>query len=357
LLSHRSLFLLLAAVVVATALLAPGVRAATTAGPNPSPVPRFTHIVEVFLENEEAGKTWEAGGAANLQAIRASGLYVPNFYGVGHASLSNYEAAFAGVAPSATGKSDCLGQPYGTCIFPAWVPTIADRFDGAGLPWRAYAEGMAGAANGVACLHAPDRNAPDPYQGPLTNGYASRHNPAVWFERVISKDGSNAYCRAHDVDLEELWKDADAGRLPAFSFVTPDTCHDGHDTSSTGGCALDPEGPGAPSGTAAMDAWLPGFVHRLTSSPSWDDHSLLIITFDESEAADSTGCVPCKDGSTGGRIGAVLLSHLVVAGSTTEWQGDHFSILRTLETAWGLEPIGHDGDPGVTPLTGVWVNQ
>ena len=347
--SPRKLFL---AALGATLLVAAPVRATT-----PPAVPRFSHVVEVFLENEEAGKTWEDGGPAHLQAIRQAGLYVPNFFGVGHASLDNYEAAFGGVEPTSQGKADCLGQPYQTCIFPASVPTIGDRLDDAGLSWRVYSEGMAGAPNGLPCLHAPTRESIDPYQGPMTNGYASRHNPAVWFDSILSKGGSNQYCRGHSVDLENLWKDSAAGKLPAFSFVEPDTCHDGHDTSSTGGCALDPEGPSAPSGVAAMDAWLPGFVQRLTSSPSWDSHSLLIITFDESEAADSTGCVPCKDGSAGGRIGAVLLSPLLRAGSKTDWQGDHYSVLRTLETAWGLKPMAHDGDPGVTPLTDVWANQ
>src|SRR5437879_536301 len=234
--------LLLAGLVALLAGVAPAARAAT---PRP-PVPHFSHVVEVFLENEEAGKTWETGGPAHLQAIRQAGLYIPNFYGVGHASLDNYEAAFAGVAPTPQGTSDCLGQPYSSCIFPGSVPTIADRLDDAHLPWRVYAEGMAGAPNGLPCLHSPERQMADPYQGPGTNGYASRHNPAVWFDSILTKGGSEAYCQAHDVDLDNLWKDAATGHLPAFSFVEPDTCHDGHDTATLGGCALDPEGSSAP---------------------------------------------------------------------------------------------------------------
>ena len=53
-------------------------------------------------------------------------------------------------------------------------------------------------------------------------------------------------------------------------------------------------------------------------------------------------------------------------GTTSNWQGDHYSVLRTLEAAWGLPTLKsravdapaaalvHDGDPGVTPLTEVW---
>jgi hypothetical protein len=189
---------------------------------------------------------------------------------------------------------------WGTCVFPASVPTIADLLDAQGLSWKVYSEGMDGAPGGHACLHAPSRNTPDPYQGPGTNGYATRHNPAPWFDSILTKGGSEAYCMAHSVDLTHMTTDmASPASLPAFSFVEPDTCNDGHDTQSSGGCTFDPEGPGAPSGVAAIDAWLPGFVQKLTTSPAWDQNSLLFITFDEGAGTDATGCKPCADTSAG----------------------------------------------------------
>jgi hypothetical protein len=156
--------------------------------------------------------------------------------------------------------------------------------------------------------------------------------------------------------------------MPAWSFVEPDTCHDGHDTSSIGGCALDPEGPQYPAGVGALDAWLPGFVARLTSSAAWDARSLLVITFDEGGTTDTSGCGPCRDGSAGGRIGALLISStLSHRGSVmASWHGDHYSLLRTWEVAWHLPSLKsravsraaaatvHDGDPQVAPITGVW---
>src|SRR5581483_9231289 len=169
-------------------------------------------------------------------------------------------------------------------------------------------------------------------------------------------------------DLAHLSPDLGSGAtLPAISFVEPDTCHDGHDTQSLGGCTLDPEGPTYPSGVGAINAWLPGFVQQVTHSPSWDDHSLLFITFDEAAATDTSGCAPCHDTSAGGRIGALAISPMLTAGGTSSWQGDHYSFLRTLEAAWGLPTLKsraadaaaaakvHDGDPGVTVLGDIWV--
>jgi hypothetical protein len=359
-----------AAVAGAVALLAVGLFAplARAAPASSTAVPRFSHVVELFLENEDATATWEdTAHAPHLAELRATGAYIPNFYGVGHASLGNYEAAFGAVEPTTQGKADCLGMAYGSCIFPASVPTIATLLDEQGLSWKVYSEGEEGAPGGHACLHAPSRSLPDPYQGPITNGYATRHNPAPWFDSILAKGGSETYCQAHAVDLNHLTADlTSAATLPAFSFIEPDTCHDGHDTQSTGGCTLDPEGPAAPSGVAAIDAWLPGFIHQVVSSPAWDDHSLLFITFDEASTTDTSGCKPCADTSAGGRVGALAISPLIKPGSTSTWQGDHYGFLRTLESSWGLPSLQsravspaaaktvHDADPGVTPLMDVW---
>ncbi len=333
----------------------------THASASPPAVPRFSHVVYVVLENMNAAKTFEASPV--LKRLRSQGVYLPNFWAEGHRSLSNYVAMFAAVEPTPQTRANCKGLRYGDCVFPANVPTIATLLDEAGLTWRVYSEGMAGAPGGGNCLHPPTRGSTDDYPGPGTNGYATRHNPAVWFDSILSKGKDENYCKAHNVDLRELWTDAGARRLPSFSFVQPDTCHDGHDIP----CARDPEGAFHPSGLGAIEAWLPGFVTRLTRSPSWDAKSLLVITFDEAESGDTSGCRPCGDGSAGGRIGTLLLSPLIARpGSVSDWHGDHYGLLRTWELAWGLPTLKsraanavaarrvHDGDPGVRPLTGIW---
>jgi hypothetical protein len=370
---HSRIKTLIAAVAAAAVVLVGGLAAAASGAPATVPaVPRFTHVVEVFLENESATTTFEDPSAAPaLAALRKTGLYIPQFYAAGHASLDNYEAAFSAEQPTAAGKADCLGMLYGSCIFPASVPTLATLLDPAGLSWKVYSEGMDGAPLGHNCLHALSPSLPDFYQGLLTNGYATRHNPAPWFASILDKGTNESYCQAHNVDLKQLTTDLTSGsRLPAFSFIEPDTCHDGHDnqTGTSFGCLLDPEGLLYPSGIKAIDAWLPGFVHQVVTSKAWDAHSLLLITFDEGATSDTSGCPSCHDTSAGGRVGALAISPMVTAGATATWQGDHYAFLRTLEAGWGLPTLKsiaktataaktvHDGDPGVTPLTGVWTH-
>jgi hypothetical protein len=70
-------------------------------------------------------------------------------------------------------------------------------------------------------------------QHPANDSYATRHDPFVYFHSVID---SQSYCNAHVVSLTPL-----AGNLkhtattPNYSFITPDTCADGHDGKCTNG--------------------------------------------------------------------------------------------------------------------------
>jgi hypothetical protein len=354
-------------------------------------VPHFDHVVVTFMENEDATSTFEDPSAApNLAALRRLGSYLPDYYGVGHASLDNYIALFGGEQPTTDTEGDCLGDAVQDCEFPASVPTLGSSLDAAKDSWKIYSEGedevgVAGAAIGHSCLHQADPTLPDAYQGPGTAGYATRHNPAMWYDSVIDKGatvtagvaGNSTYCDAHSVDYTQLATDDQSPTtLPTFSFVQPDTCHDGHDDSQEEGyCTLDPEGATAPYGVAAINDWLgngakggTGFVSSLLDSPAWRSGSnLLVITFDEAIAsgtgADATGCTPCHDGSDGGRIGAIMIGTGVKAGYVSTYRGDHYGLLRTIEDSERLPTLSsqavsaaaastvHDG--AATPITDV----
>jgi hypothetical protein len=116
-------------------------------------------VVYVVLENEDAADTFEA--LPGLKALARQGVYLPHVWAEGHASLGNYMAMWSGHEPTTQGKADCAGQPYGSCVLPADVPTIATLLDRKRLPWRVYSEGMAGAPFGGSCLHPPNRPRPD----------------------------------------------------------------------------------------------------------------------------------------------------------------------------------------------------
>lgn len=117
------------------------------------------------------------------------------------------------------------------------------QMDASGVPWRAYAESM-----GRPCRTG---------SGGL---YASRHNPAVYYESVV---GDAAACASKVVDLDRLWADLDTADL-RYVWITPNLISDAHDGS-----------------LAQCDAWLARVVPRIMSSPGYRAGGSIFILFDE----------------------------------------------------------------------------
>ena len=145
---------------------------------------------------------------------------------------------------------------------------------------------------------------------------------------------------------------ASAERTPDYAFITPDLCHDGHDET----CA-----DGGLGGLAAADAFLRGWVPKITGSPAFRRDGLLIVTFDEG-GADSAACCAERHGPNtsapgglgggqgGGRVGAVLLSPFIRPGTTTTYAYNHYSLLRSVEDVFGLAHLGYAADRGLRPF-------
>jgi hypothetical protein len=190
------------------------------------------------------------------------------------------------------------------------------------------------------CFHGPYTSAlpgvlqPDPYQGdsqtPPAKDYADRHNPFIYFPNLV---GNPSRCAAHERPFTELGADLGADALPAFSFITPDTCHDGHDATCS---------DGSPGGLVGADSWLstnlPPLVSYLQSH-----NGLLIINFDE-DSIVPTGvpsltqlvCLTCASLGLGGRTGAVLVGAGLTPGKVAAGAYDHYSLLRTVEDSFGI---------------------
>ncbi len=109
--------------------------------------------------------------------------------------------------------------------------------------------------------------------------------------------------------------------LPTFAFVTPNRCHDMHDCPVSTG-----------------DAWLARFVKPLLRQPS----TLVIIVFDEG-TSDTGG---------GGIVPLILAGSAVRPHTTIVPSINHYSLLRTVEAALGLPPLGNAAH--VSAIAGIW---
>jgi phosphatidylinositol-3-phosphatase len=335
-------------------------------------VPRVNHVFIVVLENEDAAATFGPGTEIPYLAntLTSKGAYLPNYYATGHFSLDNYISMVSGQAPNGQTQTDCQiytdftpgvptsdGQFIGQgCVYPAGVQNIATQLEGNGFTWRGYMQDMANSAPSQpsTCRH-PSINSHDSTQSATaTDQYAARHNPFVYFHSIIDFPT----CQANDVDLSRLAPDlASEATTPNYAFITPDLCNDGHDQP----CA-----DGQPGGMVQANTFLQGLVPQILASPAYKHRGLLIITFDEAEAAgadaDSSAC--CNEqpgpnttnpglvvaGPGGGRIGAVMVSPCIRAGTVSNEPYNHYSLLRSVEDNFGLPHLGYAGQAGLKPF-------
>ena len=286
---------------------------------------------------------------------------------------ANYIAQVSGQAPSLGTQADCprwapfpgdaVAGPYHQvlgegCVYPAAVPTLGTQLSGAGRSWSAYLQDMGNdpardhtvsTARGPACGH-PATGALDHTRraGP-GDQYAARHDGFAFFASVTA---SPAFCAAHIMSFRPLPGDlAHASATPAFSFVVPDLCNDGHDAP----CVT-----GAPGGLAQADAFLARWVPAIMAAPAYRDGGLIVVTFDE--GSDAAACcgetsglgpghpnvpLPGRTGPGGGRVGAVLLSPLIKPGTVSTVNYNHYSLLRTIEDIFGLPHLGDAAMPQV----------
>src|SRR5437016_3106292 len=92
---------------------------------------------------------------------------------------------------------------------------LVSLLNAAGVSWTAYQEDI----SGTTC--------------PLSNrgSYAVKHNPFVFFDDVTgSNNPADAYCIAHVRPYSELATDLSNNTVARYNFITPNVCHDMHDS-------------------------------------------------------------------------------------------------------------------------------
>jgi acid phosphatase len=148
------------------------------------------------------------------------------------------------------------------------------------------------------------------FTGCSSKGYARKHNPWVQFTNVPAE--LNQPLTAFPQNFSEL---------PTVSFVIPNHQDDMHD------------------GTVQQaDTWL---KDHLQPYVEWakTNRSLLIVTWDE------------DDNSKQNHIPTIFAGPMVKSGKYAE-KIDHYNVLRTIEDAFHIKPIGESAK--AAPLTTLW---
>ena len=377
LLRHRGKLAATAAVLPVSLAWA-GMATAGTA-PQPFKLPAIKHVWVIELENEGFSQSFGHKAADPYLAVvlRRAGAFLKDYYAVGHNSLDNYVAQISGQAPDHATQEDCgvwtrfmpankIEKPFGQlvgngCVYPAFIPTLGNQLSAAHMSWKAYLQDMGNqpardhttmTKQGPACGH-PMVGKPDDTEGATAaDQFADRHEGFMYFESVI---GNQAFCNAHVLSFQPLLKDlSKASSTPAFSWLSPNLCMDGHDAP----CAN-----GDPGGLTEINGFLHIWIPEILNSPAYKDGGLIMITFDEGSTSQACcGETPGKSpshpnspepgmsGPGGGRVGAVLLSPFIKPGTVSTADYNHYSMLRTIEDIFGLPHLGDAAMPQVKPF-------
>ncbi len=236
---------------------------------------------------------------------------------------SNY-----GQVVSAAGANAAAGS--NGCVYPSSVPTLFNQLDAAHLSWKGYSQDLGnpdasssgtlaspgtgqthdagtqycGAPYSTVAATGDDVNYPatgatsNPGSANATDQYVPKHFPFPWFESILQSGDCNS---AHIANLFDptngLYHDLQKeSTTPAFSWISPNNCSDGHDAvchgnNLSGGFVNDGNPvdaatqPNAPinytGGLYAADLFLEHVIPEIEASPAFRDGGLIDITFDE----------------------------------------------------------------------------
>ncbi len=269
-------------------------------------LPAFSHVFIILLENREASEIVGNKQAAYLNQLASQYARAANYYGIGHPSLPNYLALTGGDTFGI--QSDC------TDCFLA-KDNLANQVERAGRAWKGYMESLPGPC----------------FKGAGDGGYALKHDPFMYYDNIRNDP---ARCN-RVVPLTQLDADLQSGTVPDLAWISPNLCNDMHD------CPV-----------ATGDAWLRTWVPKILNSPAWKQDGVLFITFDE--GGSTAGCCQVAAGgkqvAAGGKVDTLVISPLVQPGFVSQVAYDHYSLLRTIEEAWGLPRLGNAGCDCSAPM-------
>ena len=254
----------------------------------------YQHVIWIWMENRSYNSIIGSSKAPYINSLATKCGLATNYHNVSHPSLPNYISATSGLGYRGIARFDGDCNPVPGCV------TSAASIFGQGETWKAYEESM------PANCHKAN-----------SGKYAVRHNPPPYFTGLRG-------CTTSDVRYPRLASDLSAGKLPAFSFVTPNLIDDMHNSS-----------------VAEGDRWLAANLPTILTSPEYVSGSTAVfITWDEGEGGTATKCAT-NTTDVGCHVATIVISPSTKPGTRSAKLLNHYSLLRTAEQLLGLPLLGH----------------
>lgn len=230
---------------------------------------------------------------------------------------------------------------------PLNVPTIFDALSTAGVSWKIY-------ATDDTCSTAPPPDASESGSD-SPNSATSNQSSSGGFCTYLTQFAkySSGSLPSNVVSATEFLQDANAGTLPAVSFIEP------------GYLSGQDEHPSSGTNVQVGAAYVASLINGLMSSQSWKD-SVFILTYDEAggtydhvapqPAVNPDGISPvdlattdicyndysnplCNFQYTGYRLPLLVVSPFTKKNYVSHTVADYTAILKFIETRFNLQPL------------------
>jgi phosphatidylinositol-3-phosphatase len=268
---------------------------------------RANHTIKtvfvIVMENHDWSGIKSGRSAPYLKSLFASGARSESYFSPRdiHPSEPNYIWMEAGDNLAIT-DDDPPGLNHRTT-----KAHLVTQLDTAGVPWRSYQEGI----SGTEC----------PLNG--RGRYQPKHNPVIFFDdQTDHGDLRSARCIEHVRPYEELERDLADDKVTGYNFITPDMCHDMHDS----------EGCETPDAVRNGDLWLSRELPKIFASTAYKEGGALFIVWDENEGNPSES------------IGMVVLSPFAKKSYENHIRYTHSSLLRTVQDIFAIGPYLRDAE-------------
>jgi len=259
-------------------------------------------VAVLVLENRSFEQVIGNPSAPYLNRLAHGYALATDYYAIGHRSLPNYVALTGG---------DTNGIVDNCTTCDTERTNLLNQLDAAHVSWRAYFEGLRPGSSLIG----------------RTNAYNPHYDPFGYYERV---EGS-VNARGRIGGFGRLRHDLARGSLPRFSWIAPDVFHDGHNAS-----------------LAAADRWASRTVPQILRNLG--PRGVLYVLWDEGPNSDLRG-----PGGTlgGGRVPLIAAGGEARRHATDRVPANHYALLKTIETQFGLPLLRNASVPGTPLLSGL----
>ncbi len=338
----------------------------------PPVIPHYDHIFLIIEENRSYGEIIGAQSIApNINRLAQEYGQATKFYAEVHPSEGNYVAMLGGDTFGIHDDDAYYCRPK---MRDPWCPksnsadyvdhtvkalSLVDQLEGHGLTWKAYMESIP--EPGSAAVRWPTLD--KPVSGVPAEVYAVKHNGFMSFKRV--QDDPRRADKI--VGFDALERDLVSGNLPNYAHIVPNQCNEMHGRDQGPDIPTDCNKSNPDGLIRRGDRVAAELVGKIMHSSVWNaaGNVAIVITFDENgkaeRNAEAQGCCGYDPASHanfgGGRIPTIVITNHGVRGVKDATPYNHYSLLRTTETAFGIaEHLGNAGNSakGVVDMTALF---